>query len=60
MTKPLWAKASAQARSLIKLADDKVQLANALRCHETDSTGARCTADAWPVHEHRISDEDRP
>lgn len=59
MAKPLWAMACIRARNLIREATRMIDIAQSQRC-AAEIDGTRCTADKWPIHEHRVREEDRP
>ena len=58
--RPRWAELTMMAAVIESRGRRLGEVAASLRCVAADSVGARCTADAYPPHEHRYRDADLP
>ncbi len=55
-----WASLKLKAWELEQAAREAERQAEEMRCRDTDSGGARCTADATPGHYHRYLTTELP
>jgi len=60
MSAPYWSTLLRLGSELEERADSIKVHAVQLRCGAEESGGVRCTADAYPKHEHRYRREDLP